>query len=691
MKKAKKLVMIIRFFSTLILVCAFLEVQAQELRRKGTLGIAPAPVTAEVAKDLVLSDLSGVLVSRVFSNTTFTAMGGQEGDVILKINQQKITAIPDLMAIRDGMRENDPMTMIVWREGRQVSLKGNVVPIPYEQAEHAEVLYDEMPYKAGKIRLIINKPNAAGKHPTVFFIPGYTCSSVDNLSPIHPYRKLLDSLSNLGYAIFRIEKPGIGDNENTGDCQQLGFDNELEAYRVAYDQLKHYDFIDTENVFIWGHSMGGLYAPLIAQEVQPKGVVIYGITHELWPEYLLKMIRYQNPLLGNDYVDTERDLRTLYALLYEHYYEGKSSKELVENPAYRTILERDFAFDGENQILYRHEDFWRELAEHPLSEAWSKTRSHVLSLFGGADLEALNDVSQKEIVHLVNHYHPGYGTFQFVPDTDHSMIRVGSMAEGARVRSQPAYRELLQTQFNYDIVTYTHEWIQSKLDQPIAGKSRKNIDWQTLIQKDRLTNSLDTFHIIWEGKVSGSMIYHKQLEGNRLIICDTSELTGLVRETMRMELDANNLSMQSTEIQMTTQQGGLAGQLQWVNDQRVKGNYMVKGQDGEGQIPIDTTHHQTLMGRGAIFGLIEGLPLSLGEEYALDVFALSSAEIWNMTLKIEDRLTIDLKGVALDVYKLTLTGGKVDNNLYFTADGRNRLVRVDVPAQNMVIELASKL
>ncbi|GJM36410.1 MAG: hypothetical protein DHS20C18_54110 [Saprospiraceae bacterium] len=683
--------MIIRYFTTLFIFLFLLSAEAQELQRRGSFGIEPVPVTEELKTSLGLQKAGGILVNTVFPNMTYSALNGQRGDVILKINQQDIEGVPQLMAVRNKMRADDPMTIQVWRDGKTMTLQGKVQAIPYEQAKNAEVIYDAMIYKGGKIRLIINKPNKAGKHPTIFFVPGYTCSSIDNLSGIHPYRKLIDSLSNLGYAIFRMEKPGIGDNEDTGDCQQLGFDNELEAYRVAYKQLRHYDFIDTENVFIWGHSMGGLYAPLIAREVQPKGVIIYGITHELWPEYLLKMIRYQNPLLGNDYVETERDLRALYALIYEHYYQHKSSKELAKNPAYKTILERDFAFDGENQILYRHEDFWRELAEHPLSEAWAQTRSHILSMYGGADMEAVNDVSQKEIVRLVNHYHPGYGTFQLIPETDHSMIRVGSMEEGAKIRSQPGYRRLLETQFNYDIVTHTHQWIQQKLEVPIAKAAITATDWRQLIRKEQLTTSLDTFDMIWEGKVSGSMIYHKQRQGNRLVICDTSELTGLVRETLRMELDVDQLSMQTSEIQMTTQQSGLAGQLQWENDRHLKGSYTVKGQNGERQISVDTIHHQTLMGRGAIFGLVEGLPLSVGTVYPLDLFAFSSAEIWNMVLKVEEKMTIDFKGKTLEVFKLSLTGGKVDNNLYLTADGRNRLVRVDVPDQNMVIELVSKL
>ena len=207
----------------------------------------------------------------------------------------------------------------------------------------------------------------------------------------------------------------------------------------------------------------GVYAPVIAARQQPKGAIVYGTTHEVWVEYLLKMVRFQNPLLGNDYVETADDVRTLYALLYEHYYLGKDSKELYKNPDYKKLLDRDFAFDGEDQILFRHEDFWREINAHNFSKAWADMEGHVLSLYGEADLQAINDDSHREIARIVNTSNPGHGTYKFVEKTDHSMIKVGSMEDGVHLNGTPEYRQLMETKFNYNIVRLTHEWIQGIL------------------------------------------------------------------------------------------------------------------------------------------------------------------------------------------------------------------------------------
>jgi hypothetical protein len=448
---------------------ASVQLFGQSIQRRASLGFRPTPVDEAIAQSMRMKEASGILVNDVVSGGTMEALGAKEQDVLLQLNGQPINTFPELLAARDRMRAGDPVKAQVWRNGKSIKLETTAVAVPYEQSEHSEVIYDEFAFKGGLIRTIVNKPKTSGKHPVIFFIPGYTCSSVDNLSAIHPYRQLLDSFVALGYAVFRMEKPGVGDNMNTGDCYQLGFDNEMDAYRKGFAELKKYDFIDQGNVFFWGHSMGGIYAPILASELQPRGVAVYGIVHDTWTEYLLRMVRYQNPRLGSsDYVQTDRDVRKLFALLYEHYHLGKTSKELYQNPDYRPLLERDFAFDGEDQILYRHEDFWREIYKYNLSEAWANFEGYVLSLNGEADLEVVNSFSQQEIVKIVNHYHPGKGRFEYLPETDHSMIKVGSLEEGARLRSQPEYRTLVAEKFNFDIVNITDEWIKGILQ---AGAS----------------------------------------------------------------------------------------------------------------------------------------------------------------------------------------------------------------------------
>lgn len=425
----------------------------QHLSRRANIGIAPGEAEA-----------GGIAVQRVIPGSTAALAGLQAGDIILSINDRPTGSPEQLRQARETLRAGLPTTFLLRRQGQERSLQAPAQPVPLETSANSEVIYDEIAFGEGWLRVIVNKPLQAGKHPAIYFIPGYTCSSVDNLPAIHPYRKLIDSLSGLGYAIVRVEKPGMGDNLNTGDCQQLGFDNELAAYRKGYEAIDRYDFIDRERVFLLGHSMGGVYAPLLGRELDEKGIVVYGTVHQTWVEYLLKMVRYQNPLFGHDLAETHDDLHTLYQLLYEHYYLGKSSKELYQNPSYRKILDRDFAFDGEDQILGRHEDFWREINRHNYSEAWRSTGSAVLSIFGEADFEAVDDESHRAIARIVDQAQPGRGTFRLLPRTDHSMIEVGSMEEAARLRGTPEYRRYLQERFNYEIVTIIDHWIQELIE-----------------------------------------------------------------------------------------------------------------------------------------------------------------------------------------------------------------------------------
>ena len=93
---------------------------------------------------------------------------------------------------------------------------------------------------------------------------------------------------------------------------------------------------------------------------------------------------------------------------------------------------------------------------------------------GEADLQAVNDFSQRELVAFVNHYHPGLGEFVRIPETDHSMIKVGTMAEGASILMTPQYKKLMATQFNYDIVEKTDEWIKDKLRRSIETSTENS-------------------------------------------------------------------------------------------------------------------------------------------------------------------------------------------------------------------------
>ena len=57
--------------------------------------------------------------------------------------------------------------------------------------------------------------------------------------------------------------------------------------------LAAYDFVDRDNIVIFGHSMGGVMAPLIAAEAPVKGIAVYGTVAKTWYEYFGENFRRQ--------------------------------------------------------------------------------------------------------------------------------------------------------------------------------------------------------------------------------------------------------------------------------------------------------------------------------------------------------------------------------------------------------------
>ena len=60
-----------------------------------------------------------------------------------------------------------------------------------------------------------------------------------------------------------VDKPGCGDSEG-GPWTEIDFMTELDGYRQGLKALKASPFVDPEHVFLFGHSMGGVMAPLLS-------------------------------------------------------------------------------------------------------------------------------------------------------------------------------------------------------------------------------------------------------------------------------------------------------------------------------------------------------------------------------------------------------------------------------------------
>ncbi|MCX6166323.1 MAG: hypothetical protein NTU73_15930, partial [Ignavibacteriae bacterium] len=140
-----------------------------------------------------------------------------------------------------------PVLFFIIRDGENLTLSTDAAPLPYEKSDKYDVIYDEVKFKDGYLRIIANKPKTQGKFKTILFIPGYMCYSLDNLGK-HPYGQVVQKLSERGYCVVRVEKPGMGDCYNTPDCFDINYSTELEAFETGFQKMLEYDFVDKDNV-----------------------------------------------------------------------------------------------------------------------------------------------------------------------------------------------------------------------------------------------------------------------------------------------------------------------------------------------------------------------------------------------------------------------------------------------------------
>lgn len=444
-----------------LLLFAITFAHSQNLQRKGWLGVHFENLPAEETQKLKLSQEGAVKVLQVIEGSSASVAGVKVNDIIVECNGKTIAHISDLSAVASGFIAGSELEIEVFRNGEKKTLNGKVMARPFEKAVNGEVIYGEMPYMQGYIRTIVNKPEGNGPFPAVFYLQGYTCSSIDNMPPTSTVKQLIEALVEKGYAVFRMEKPGVGDSYNLPDCRQIDYETELNAFKNGLGHLQTMSFIDTANIFLFGHSLGGIAAPLMATGNQPKGIIVYGTVLKPWTEYMMDIYREQRQLWGMDFLRIENDARIMFPLLSDYLAHKISPSELAENnPEYAAMLTSSLGFNEEELILDRHYTFWQQLHDKNLPEAWKNAGTYTFAIYGEADIAAINYKGHKTIAAIVNAYHPGKGRFLLLPETDHGLLLTGTMDENLQLTDA----ERRNKPFNSKIVEIIDEWMREIME-----------------------------------------------------------------------------------------------------------------------------------------------------------------------------------------------------------------------------------
>lgn len=286
------------------------------------------------------------------------------------------------------------------------------------------VLYDAIRDTAGhRLRLIATHPERQRvRYPAIFVVGWLSCDTVEAPpGTTDGTQRMLQAMAQTpGFALVRLEKPGVGDSE--GDCAQTDFLSELAAYRLAFQHLKDYAFIDPGRIFLFGMSNGGGFAPLVADGAPVKGYVVDGGWIKTWFEHMLEIERRRLALAGHPPAEINTLMRSVATLHSAYLLDRRSPHDIfAKQPELRKLWE-----GRDDQQYGRPTPYYQQLQDLNLMAAWSAVRVPVLALHGEYDW-IMSRGDFELLVELVNHNKPGSAEFVELPHTGHTFEHYASL------------------------------------------------------------------------------------------------------------------------------------------------------------------------------------------------------------------------------------------------------------------------
>jgi hypothetical protein len=413
-----------RIIISFALIVNVLFCNSQELKRRAFLGAKLDKITDDVKRIMELPSEKGVLISAVVPNSTAEKIGFQKSDVLLKINGVETNIPADVVKLVGGYHGGDELNYELLRNKKIVKGKSVFKEMVREQYSNIDMEYNATKSVAGIQRLVVSKPKTVKKSPAIIFIGGIGCYSLDNaLDTTYNETQLLNSLTRSGFVCVRAEKPGIGDNAKCKPCSEVSFLEELDGYVNAVNTIKKYNYVDSNQIYIIGHSMGGVFAPMVAQKTTIKGIIAYGTIGSNFIEYLNKTRRtiaeaYQwSPVETDDYIKESCECASYYFVDKLTTEQATKKKEACKE--YLPVFD------------YRSRAYNDELYSFNIPGLWKDFKGKALLLWGGSDYIASKE-DHEILTHSINYYHSGNATFKVLENCTHGMDYAQSFQEAQK-------------------------------------------------------------------------------------------------------------------------------------------------------------------------------------------------------------------------------------------------------------------
>ncbi|MBA3850093.1 MAG: hypothetical protein C0502_08860 [Opitutus sp.] len=378
----------------------------------------------------------GARIVQLRSTGAAALAGLKVGDRVIAANGR---ALDGADAVEQALRRppaGRPLRLDVLRGSEKLAVTIEPPEVPRETYAKADVIYaSAVDARGQKVRVIVTRPKGAtGRSPAIFVATWLSDDSVE--APTDDTRdgskRVLRHLAASGeYVVMRVDKPGVGDSE--GVCAETDFETELSGYRAAFRNLREFDFVDPERIFVLGMSNGGGYAPLVADGAPVRGYVVEGGWCKTWFEHMLEIERRRFTLMGRSPAEVSRAMAAVAELHGDYLLHGRTPAGIF---AAKPHL-REFWTDDTPATQYgRPPAFYQQLQRLNLAEAWSQVRVPTLALHGEFDW-IMSREDMELIAALVNRNSPGAGEFRALPGRGHDFPNFTSMTDAFAWKAAP--------------------------------------------------------------------------------------------------------------------------------------------------------------------------------------------------------------------------------------------------------------
>jgi len=398
----------------------------------------------------VLADPGGARVEYVVPGSPADRAGLKTGDIVKSIATRPVASTADLIAIVRATPVERPVPVQIERAGALRTLTVTLQAAPKETDPNVDTLYSAISVEGNLRRTLITIPRAnRRKLPALLIVGGIGCFSVDNPNdPYDAYRYLAHDLTRAGIVVMRVEKSGIGDSHGK-PCFDTDFNAEAASYTIALDALRSDPNVDPRRIFLFGHSIGSVIVPRLAQESPVAGIIFAEGVGRNWFEYELWNLRRQAELAGDPPTEVDATLQSKEVCMHRLLIARQSESD----------IERDMP-ECKTRNRYPVADaYMQEVAALNIAEPWTHIAVPVLAIYGSGDFVTA-EADHRRIVDIVNVKNPGIAALHTIDGMDHHLGAAGSQqaAYDLRVKNhkQTPYEERLSAEVSDWICRQTH-------------------------------------------------------------------------------------------------------------------------------------------------------------------------------------------------------------------------------------------